>query len=370
VPPLRKSSASPGMSIPDLVVVGGGIVGLTSALAAARRGLRVTLVDQPRAGAASRAAAGMLAPSVGNTPSEVLAAAIEARDFYPRFLDQLRDRTEITVPLDRDGVLELASSAPELETLFSHAPVTAQRLDARALTALEPALASHAGALLHPHDGAVENVALMNALDVAVARQSRITRLTDEVASFDARGNLPAFRSRGGARYAAGRLLLANGAWAGSMPGLPRAMPVRPVRGQLIRLEGRPIRHVTYGAGGYLIPRGPSLVVGATSEEAEFDASATQRGLKDLRAIATRAIPVLAHTNVLEHWAGLRPIAPDGLPILGADPLLPALCYACGFSRNGILFAPWAAEQLLPILLGGTAPASLAPFGVGRLGLK
>ena len=350
------------MSVPDLVIVGGGIVGLTSALAAVRRGLRVTLLDQVRAGAASRTSAGLLAPSIGASAPEVLAAAIEARDHYPAFLDELRDRTEITVPLDRHGILELASSDVECEALFARAPAAAERLDARALAALEPALASHVGALLHPLDGAVDNVTLMIALDVAVARQPRITRLTDEVSSFDARGNLPAFRSRGGTRYAGRRLLLASGAWAGVLPGLPRALPVRPVRGQLMRLEGLPIHHVTYGAGGYLVPRGTSLVVGATSEEVAFDSAPTERGLKDLRAIATRAIPLLAHANLLEHWAGLRPVSADGLPILGADPTLPALCYACGFSRNGILFAPWAAEQLVPLLLGGAAPASLAPF--------
>ena len=355
------------MSVPDLVVAGGGIVGLTAALAAARRGLRVTLVDQHRPGSASRSSAGMLAPSVGDATPAVRDAFVAARDFYPGFLDRLLARTEITVPLDRDGIIQLASTDAGREVLFGKAPTSAERLDTHALAALEPALADHAGALLHPYDGAVDNVTLMGALDVAVARQSRIARMTDEVASFDARGNLPGFRSRGGTRYAGSRLLVANGAWAGSLPGLPRPLPVRPVRGQLMRLEGRPVRHVTYGAGGYLVPRGNSVIVGATSEDVGLDASTTPRGLKDLRAIATRAIPVLAHAPMLEHWAGLRPMASDGLPILGADSQIPSLCYACGFSRNGILMAPWAAEQLLPLLLGGELTAVAAPFSVTRL---
>lgn len=355
------------MSVPDLVVAGGGVVGLTTALVAARRGLRVTLVDQPRAGSASRNSAGMIAPTIGEVSPAVRAAFVAARDFYPHFLDQLLARTEITIPLDREGVIQLASTDEERATLFASAPDTAERLDKHAIATLEPALADHAGALLHPHDGAVDNVTLMSALDVAVARQSRIARLTDEVASFDARGNLPGFRSRGGARYAGKRLLVANGAWAGALPGLPRPLPVRPVRGQLIRLEGRPIRHVTYGAGGYLVPRGNSLVIGATNEDVGLDASTTARGLKDLRAIATRAISVLSHAPMLEHWAGLRPMAADGLPILGTDPEVPALCYACGFSRNGILLAPWAAEQLLPLLLGGELTPAAAPFSVMRL---
>jgi len=354
------------MSVPDLVVAGGGIAGLTTALTAARRGLRVIVLDQPRAGAASRSAAGLLAPSVGAATPAVREACIAARDFYPAFLDRLLERTEVAVPLDREGILDLASTAAELEALQNAAPAAAQRLDAAALATLEPALAGHAGALLHPGDGAVDNVVLMQALDVAVTRQSRITRVTDEVASFDPRGNLPGFRSRGGTRYAGHRLLVANGAWAGSLPGIPRPLPIRPVRGQLLRLDARPVSHAVHGAGGYVVPRGNSVVVGATSEEVGFDAATTQRGLKDLRAIAARAVPALGAAAVLEHWAGLRPMAADGLPILGADPEVPTLYYACGFSRNGVLLAPWAAEQLLPVLTGGSLPDAATPFSVER----
>src|SRR5688572_29023642 len=92
---------------PDLVVLGGGIAGLTSALAAAAKGMRVTVIDQPRSGAASRASAGMLAPSIAGLPDEARPIALEARDFYPRFLEALRDRTDVDVALDRSGILEL-----------------------------------------------------------------------------------------------------------------------------------------------------------------------------------------------------------------------------------------------------------------------
>jgi glycine/D-amino acid oxidase-like deaminating enzyme len=352
--------------LPDLVVLGGGIAGLTSALAAAGRGMRVTLIDQPRSGAASRASAGMLAPSIAGLPESVRPAAVDARDVFPRFLAMLSDRAELDVPLDRRGILELAASERDLEERAARAGDGAQCLDSGALAVLEPAFAGHPGAILHPMDGAVDTVSLMGALDVAVARQPRITRLTDEIASFDARGNLPAFLSRGGTRYGSRRLLVAGGAWAGGLPGLPRRLPVRPVRGQLLRLDGAPIRHVTHMTDGYLVPRGGALIVGATSEETGFECATTPRGLAALRAIATRAVAVLSHAPVAEHWAGLRPVTPDGLPILGQDPAQKALFYACGYSRNGILFGPWAAEQLAP-LLGGAAPTpALTAFRVDR----
>lgn len=328
--------------------------------------MRVTVIDQARAGAASRASAGMLAPSIAGLPEAIRPSALDARDAFPGFLATLLDRTDLEVPLDRNGILELATSEADLEQRVGRAGPDAERLDRHALGALEPALASHPGAVLHRDDGAVDPVRLMAALDVAVARQPRVTRLTDEVASFDARGNLPAFRSRGGTRYASRRLLLAGGAWAGALPGLPRSIPVRPVRGQLARLEGLPVRHVVHMADGYLIPRAGMLIVGATSEETGFDAGTTPRGLATLRAIATRAVPVLGHAPLAEHWAGLRPVTPDGLPILGLDPTVPALAYACGYSRNGILLAPWAAEKLAAVLAGSQSVPALAPFAVER----
>src|ERR1700716_1010451 len=115
-------------AVPDLVVLGGGIAGLTSALAAADRGLRVILIDHARNGAASRASAGMLAPSVVGLARSMLPTAIEARDFYPGFLQALRNRTDVDVPLDRTGILELASSAEELEKIAARAP-SSTRLD-------------------------------------------------------------------------------------------------------------------------------------------------------------------------------------------------------------------------------------------------
>ena len=354
---------------PDLVVLGGGIAGLTSALAAAERGMRVTIIDQPRPGAASRASAGMLAPSIAGLPDATRPLATEARDFYPRFLERLRDRTDVDVALDRSGILELAESEADLEQRSRRAGPDAERLDAGELANLEPALASHPGAILHPGDGAVDTVALMAALDVAVARHPRVTRATDEVASFDARGNLPAFRSKGGTRYGSPRLLVAGGVWASGLPGLPRALPVRPVRGQLLRLQGLPVRHVIQTADGYLVPRGGTLIVGATHEETGFDSGTTPRGLATLRGIASRAVPVLGHAAIADHWAGLRPMTPDGLPVVGADPTLPALHYACGFSRNGILLAPWAASQLALMLAGTGAGAALAGFAVTRSAL-
>jgi glycine oxidase ThiO len=362
VPSGRKTPLSLVSSATDVLVLGGGIAGLTVALEAARRDLSVILLDTPRPGAASRAAAGMLAPSLEDVPAPMLGAAIAARDYYPSFLSALRDQTGVDVPLDRGGILQLASES-DAESLRRRSAAGAEWLDSAALAAREPAFGVHFGALLHPLDGAVDNLVLMDALERAVAATTTIRRVVAEVLSIDADQPSALTPTRG--RFSATRLVLCTGAWAGRLPGLPRRIPVRPVRGQLLRLAQSPVRHVTYGGGGYLVPRGDTVLIGATSEEAGFENETSLGGLSALRGIATRAIPALANALVVDHWAGLRPMSLDTQPILGADPESPALVYACGYSRNGILFAPWAAAQLANVLVGDPAP-ELVPFGVDR----
>jgi glycine oxidase len=350
----------------DVLVLGGGIAGLTVALEAARRDLSVIILDAPRPGAASRAAAGMLAPSLEALPPVMLGSAVAARDLYPSYLAELRDRTGIDVPLDRGGILQLASES-DAQSLRQRAPAGAEWLDSAHLAEREPAFESHPGALLHPLDGAVDNLVLMDALERAIAGIPSIRRVAADVLSIDADQPSALTPTRG--RFFATRLVLCSGAWAGSLPGLPRRIPVRPVRGQLLRLAQAPIRHVTYGAGGYLVPRGETVLVGATSEEAGFENETSLAGLAVLRSIASRAIPALANALVVDHWAGLRPMSLDSHPILGADPESPALVYACGYSRNGILFAPWAAAQLGHVLVGEPA-TELVPFRVDRPELR
>jgi glycine oxidase ThiO len=348
----------------DLLVLGGGIGGLTTALAAAERGLSSIILDSPKSGAASRAAAGMLAPLAEELPPAILAPAVAARDLYPNYLARLLERTGIDVALDRTGILQLAPTNDDQAAQFrAHAPPAARWLDEHALAECEPALAGHRGALHYPDDGAVDNLALMDALERAVDVETRISRVGAEILSIDV-GQRSALTSTRG-RYFASRLVLATGAWAATMPGLPRHLPVRPVRGQLLRLRSAPVRHVCYGAGGYLVPRGDSVLVGATSEEVGFESETSLHGLATLRSIAARFIPQLSRSIVMHHWAGLRPMSLDGQPILGAEPESPDLVYACGYSRNGILFAPWAAEQLA-MLLSGTPTSALAPFDIRR----
>ncbi len=352
----------------DVGIVGGGVAGLTVAVAAADSGLSVAVVDMPASGAASRAAAGMLAPSLDGLPDSVLQLALAARDYYPDFLAALTERSGETVELNRLGVLELAAGDEDLSVMHARAHEGAALISPAELQRLEPALAPHAGAVLHPHDGAVDNVQLMVALERAVGVHPGIVRVADRAMSMRL-GTFAELRAAGGAHVSSRWMVLAGGAWVNNIDGLPRPLPVRPVRGQLLSIRDSPVRHVTYAPGtGYLVPRGGTLGVGATSEESGFLNLTTSKGRRDLMSVVSRTLPGLAGATVLDHWAGLRPMTPDNLPILGPDPLCPSLLHAGGFSRNGILLAPWAARELAALMASERLPASLDSFSLGRFG--
>ena len=351
----------------DAIVVGAGLVGLAVAQALADSGADVLLLAADRPGEASPAAAGLLAPSVAPWRGPAQAFAVAAREFYPEYLAALQARTGVDVPLDRRGILELAPDEAEAARLRAAMPEGASWVDRATLEALEPELGPSAGALFHPHDGAVDNLGLIKALERLLAHSPRVRvlRATVERVALHTDGATVDAGSVG--RFAAGRLVLAAGAWAPALAGLPRRIPVEPVRGEIISVAYGGLRHVVLGGGGYAVPReGGQTLVGATSERAGFDASLTDAGVAALREIAAKIAPPLGGARMLGARAGLRPMTPDLLPILGPDPDWPALLYACGQSRNGILMAPLTGACLAAIAEGGPSPLDLSPFRPDR----
>jgi glycine oxidase ThiO len=356
----------------DVVVLGRGLIGLAVAAEAAARGASVLLVGEPRAGEASPAGAGMLAPGAESEELQsdaVRAFGVAARDLYPSFLRALQDETGIAVPFDRNGILELVSDGEP-----ANRPPGSEWIDARALRALEPSLADFSGAVLHPNDGSVDNVVLFLAMQRRAESRRSITLVSAGVRSVNVSVARPRVILEDGDIVDGTSLVVATGAWAGQLDGLPRPLPVRPVRGQLLMLEGALSKHVIYGGGGYLVPRRypdapePSerTIIGATMEDTGFDSHTTPEGLSQLNNIARRIAPAAASARLVSHWAGLRPITPDRLPILGSDPDIPHLLYACGHGRNGILLAPITGEAIGALAVGAPSPFAIAPFVIER----
>ena len=349
----------------DTIVVGAGVIGLCVAESLLRQGRSVALVGEHRAGEASRAAAGMLAPSVEQSQGPAHDFAVSARDYYPAFLETLADSTGIRVPLNRLGILQVALSDRGVRGLRKTAAASSQWIDKGELAELEPTLAHAHGAVFNPDDGAVDNVILMNALEEFVHHSPLVTRFTAPAVKVSR--DRPTVELSSGDTLEGQHVVVAAGAWGNSIDGAPALNAVSPCRGQLVSYESIGLRHVTYGPRGYLVPRvSGTIVAGSTMEYVGYESGTTPAGLARVRSAAEEIAPALAVSPVTNEWAGLRPVTPDMLPIIGPDEASPHIIYAAGHSRNGILMAPLTGETVAALTVGADLGHDLSQFRPGR----
>jgi len=373
------------MTRADVIIVGAGVIGCAIARELARRGQSVLVVERDSPGRrATWAAAGMLSPlgeSGGGGPFLELADNSLAR--FGGFADALRQEGGIDVEYRTTGKLHVAfpGEDAELHTLATD-PIAgrfeATLLDAVAARELEPALAVEIGAaLLVKRDHRVNNRLLAQALLAAAVAAGAKFRTANPVASLvTEKGQLTGVRLASGEQLHAPHVVLAAGAWSGQMAGLPRPLPVRPVKGQMYAVDGRvrsqdqasvQLRHVIYGPSCYIIPRDDGrILVGATVEDVGFQKGPTPRGIATLMAAAARVVPALADLPLVETWAGFRPATPDDLPVLGLEPALRGLLYATGHYRNGILLAPVTAHCIAELVVHGRSDVDISAFSIER----
>jgi glycine oxidase len=353
---------------PDrVVVIGSGLVGLCAAAALEQRGVAVTLIGERRDGEASPAAAGMLAPGVEAAAGPAHEFGIAARDRYPAFLDWLQRATGIAVPSGRNGILQLPATPADATRMRDEAHGDAVWLPLSDVRKLEPALNAPYGALLHEKDGWVDNAALVGALRSYALAAPEINCVDDRAVAIEPSFGGTAVRCASGRHHTGSAVVLATGAWSRELGGLPRSLPVVPVRGQMISLSAAPVGHVVFGGGGYAVPRpNGETLIGSTMEHVGFDASTTPKALAQLRAVATAIAPTLAEAPLTRHWAGLRPLTPDMQPVVGRDPDQPSVIYACGHSRNGILMAPLTGDVVSALACGEQPWYDLTPFAPTR----
>lgn len=361
-----------------VAVIGGGAIGASIAWRLARRGASVVVIDDARAGAATPAAGGMLAPlAEAHRPGPFLDLGLESLRRWPAFVAELEAETGIEVGYARAGKLIVALTPAEEDDLAATygervgAPdAQLERLDGDVARALEPALAPQVRAVvLIRDDHRVDNVALGTALARA-ARLAGAQWLRATVrAVLSSAGRVTAVETTERGSIAADFVVVCAGAWSGGIEGLPRELPVRPVRGQMLALRpARPLFGRTLaGAQCYLVPRADGrVVIGSTMEEAGWNATTTPAALAELRAAAIRLVPALAHAARVSAWAGLRPATADDMPVIGPDPALPSLFYATGHFRNGILLAPVTADAISAGILSGS-DYDVSPWSPARL---
>jgi len=371
---------------PDVVVIGGGVIGLTIARALAHRGAgEICLIERASLGhEASFAAAGMLAPQAeANSQDDFFRLACQSRDLYPDFASSLHDETGIDVELDTTGTLYIALTYHDLvEIEKRYEWQTAAGLEVEKLTAsqaleLEPCISqSVRGALRFPRDLQVENRRLLSALANSVAKLgvtvlSGTTVESVKIERDEVRGvhTLRGFIS-------CPNVVVAAGTWSSllklSQPSEKRAMMVDPVRGQMISFDARPqlTRHVIYSPRGYIVPRRDGrLLAGSTSEHAGFAKQVTAGGISAILQHAQEISPSVSALPIVDTWAGLRPRAPDSLPVLGPCDEIGGLFYATGHYRNGILLAPVTGDLIAEAVVTGVTSPLLEPFSPSRFDL-
>lgn len=364
------------MKAVDVAIVGGGAVGAACARAAARRGLEVAIFEPgPDPAAASPASAGMLAAQIEPGDAAVVALAVRARDLYEPLAPALEDATGINISFWRSGIAAVAFDEPAANRLKEE--VAHQRQAGLRCDWLEgddvrerwPGSAPDClGALFAPEDGAVDPQALTRAC-LADARRLGATLHAEKVTGLARDGHrVNGVVTGGGATTAAEHAVIAAGVWSPQLEGLPRALPVEPLRGQMAATawpDGTPPA-ILYHEHGYVLARGGDALLGTTMERAGFDVRVTNDGLAQIFRGAVRLLPSLLTQPVQRMWAGLRPATPDGRPIIGRDPDIEHLWYATGHGRNGILLAALTADVMADLLATGTTDVDISPLRVDR----
>lgn len=365
----------------EVVIIGGGVIGLSIARALASRGVRdVLLIERGSLGGESSwAAAGMLAPQAeANRAHEFFELTCRSRDLYPAFAESLFSETGIDVELDQAGTLYLAFTDEDVIELSRRyqwqnaAGLPIAKLTAAEVLDREPCISRNVrGALEFPLDTQVENRKLLRALiavnerlGVRLQTQTEVTGLTI------ANDRASAVLTTNGT-VSTNSVVIAAGAWSSAIAA-DKTLPdlrIKPVRGQMLcfQPEAPLSRHIIYSPRGYLVPRRDGrTLAGSTTEYAGFDKQVTAAGRQSILTAAGEISERILSLPLKDSWAGLRPRAGDTLPVLGPCAEIGGLYYATGHYRNGILLAPITAQLIADAIVDNAFPSDLEIFSPDR----
>ncbi|MGW1212979.1 glycine oxidase ThiO [Streptomyces sp. NPDC002499] len=373
----------------DVLVIGGGIIGLVTAWRAAQRGFATAVVDPEPGGGAAQVAAGMLAAVTELHYGEqtLLGLNLASARRYPAFTAELTDLTGQDLGYRRCGTLAVALDADdrahlrELHALQRQSGLESEWLSGRDCRRLEPMLAPGVrGGLRVDGDHQIDPRRLARALVTACERAGVTFHRTWTERLRVVRDRAAGVTTADGTELDADQVVLAAGSLSGRLAGVPDEVlpPVRPVKGQVLRLTvpqryapflSRTVRAMVRGSQVYLVPReNGELVVGATSEELGWDTTVTAGGVYELLRDAHELVPGITELPLTETRAGLRPGSPDNAPLLGPTALA-GLLLATGHYRNGVLLTPVTGDALAHALAAGELPDEARPFTPKRFAL-
>ena len=348
----------------DVIVIGGGIIGLSLAIELRKRGTTVLVVERGEPGReASSAAGGMLVDSDAETNAALQPLAVASARMYPEFVHELQVESGINVDLRDQGAIVF----PSPEQAHERAGLVLNTLLPASLAELEPALADpHRPALLSRGTQRRSASSYHRRLETAKRRGVDVSSGEEVTGLNFSQPNAWTVLTKK-TSYSAAKVVNCAGAWSGQIG--PHKFPTRPVKGQMLCLISPYrdlLRHVIRAPEVYLIPRSDGrILVGATVEEAGFDKRTYAPTIQRLRRAAIALIPELRNAKILEDWAGLRPGTPDALPILG-ETSTRGYFVATGHFRDGILLAPITSQQMTQVIEGKEPDYDLAPFSPAR----
>ena len=363
---------------PEMLIVGAGVVGMTTALKLAERGVSVTLLDRQLVGReASWAGAGMLPP--GN-PANAVTPEARLRSYshglWPEFAADLADRTGIDTGYHVCGAIEVCSVDQQDEFREHDAQWHAEGIRVEHLSAdeVQHHVADMDGrfenAIFLPEFAQVRNPRYLKALKAACLQRG--VEILEHVHALDVHQKDDRISEvRVGDRTLQfDRICFAVGAWSASLlQPLGFSIPVKPVRGQIVQLQlpAQPFRCVIELGRRYLVPRRDGLIlIGSTEEDAGFAKHTTTEGVAGLLDFAKSLVPSLAHAEVVQTWAGLRPGSPDELPLLGPVPGFSNVFIGAGHFRSGLQMSPATGTILADLMLGASPAISLDGLSPNR----
>jgi glycine oxidase len=363
---------------PEVIVVGGGVIGCAIALKLAQAHAKVTLVERSAPGAeASTAAAGILSPQTEcGGPGPLLDLGLASRKMFPKFAEELKELTGVDVGYIPCGTLICAfdeTGLPKLQSTQAWQKkmgLNVEILNGKQAREIEPDLSPHIAVAGHyPDDHQVDNRLLLRALAIAIesagvnvvmgsTRQVLIEQ--DRAVGVDIDGT----------HFKADSVVIAAGAWSSLIDGLEiDPQTVRPAKGQMVQLQmGVPVlSHIVGSDDGYIVPRSDGrFIIGGTVEFVGFDRRVTAEGVNKILGAALRLCPQLGNAQITDIWSGFRPYSEGYLPLLGPGPY-ENLFMATGHFRNGILLAPMTATLVAESVLGKQSSMDLKPFLFSRL---
>jgi len=346
----------------DVIVIGGGIIGLSLAIELRKQAAGVLLVERGEPGReASHAAGGMLVDCPAETPSALQSLASASASIYPEFVYELQAESQKKIDLRNQGTILFPSAEHASHPALREAPLPAL------LSELEPALAVSDRPAFFLKERSVDPRDLVAAAWEATKRRGVDFSSGDEVTAVNISDSRVAGVSTIKTSFLAPKVVNCAGAWSGKIG--PHPFPTRPVKGQMLCMVMQPhdlVEHVVRSPEIYLIPRSDGrLLVGTTVEEAGFDKRTDADTIQRFHRTAMALVPQLRNARILESWAGLRPGTPDGLPILGATEIS-GYYVATGHYRDGILLAPITAKIMAGVVTGAKCEYDLRPFSATR----